>query len=440
MTTVSDGHAVVHAPPASDTPEMLLWEPKFPSPRGLDMAASMFDARPTWAGEEGPRPRIIIAAGAFAIEWPDLARKDRTHERTEKRRQAAVDMAATYIAAGEELPERIPIREITGWSRKSRARMVRALCEIDYRPMLSDRTRIPAMVTLTYPGDWLTVAPDGKTVKRHLAAFRRRYEKAWDEPLKAIWKLEFQRRGAPHFHLLLVPPHGLSKMPGARATSAAKVGAGRPFREWLSAVWAAIVGHPDPEERARHLLAGTGVDYSDGLKASDPKRVAVYFTKHGGAQAKEYQHCVPESWVGPGLGPGRFWGYWNLERVTAQVEVTPEQSVQAARIARRWAHAQRTTRQVTVIRHRGGQVLPQRPDIIGLAGAQILEPVAAPRRRKVRRRVRRFGAGRGFVSVNNGQTFAIAVARALSLPGITQYISRSVRTEVLTSVSGTSLT
>ena len=61
---------------------------------------------------------------------------------------------------------------------------------------LVDRSlRLPAMLTLTYPGDWLTVAPDGETVKRHFTALAKRYERTWGEPLVCIWKLEFQDRG-----------------------------------------------------------------------------------------------------------------------------------------------------------------------------------------------------------------------------------------------------
>lgn len=417
----------MQAPAVPDTPVSALWAPRFPSADGLALAARLFDARPAWQGEEGPRPRIVISAGAFAIEAPDLARRERRYERALKSRQLDVDVAATYLARGDEPPERVPSREITGWSRKSRANMVRALCELDYEPMLADPTRLPAMVTLTYPGDWLAVAPTGKDSKRHLQALRRRFEKAWGEPLKAVWKLEFQRRGAPHYHLLLVPPHGVSRTPGARATAAARVGAGLPFREWLSAVWSDIVGHPDLEERRRHRLAGTGVDYAEGLKARDPKRVAVYFTKHGSFQAKEYQHCVPEEWRGPGDGPGRFWGYWHLDRRTAVVEVEPGQAVQAARLARRWARAQGTTRQVSVVRTPGG--VPRPAELVqSVAGAQLLDGKGRPpRRRKVRRRVRRFGQGRGFISVNDGQMFAVQMARALSMmaPWTTPPTSRS---------------
>jgi hypothetical protein len=31
------------------------------------------------------------------------------------------------------------------------------------------------MITLTYPGDWVTVAPTAETVKRHLWALCKRY-------------------------------------------------------------------------------------------------------------------------------------------------------------------------------------------------------------------------------------------------------------------------
>lgn len=438
-TTVTDDAAIVHVLVTDDTPQVdaalnnfldNLWTPAFPSPDGLDLAAQTFDAAPTWNGEEGPRPRVVLSAGGFAVEAPDLARRDKRHERAEEGRRKAADMAASYLARGEDVPEADPSREITGWSRKSRANMVRAFCEINYLPMLSDAGRVPAMVTLTYSGDWLIVASNGKAAKRHLTLFRKRYAKAWGElkydpeqgkevwvpdTLYAIWKLEFQLRGAPHFHLLMVPPHGLSRIPGKRATASAWIGAGLPFAQWLSEIWADIVDHPDQEERERHRRAGTRVDYAKGLTVKDPKRVSVYFTKHGSFKAKEYQNCVPEEWQAPGQGPGRFWGYWNLERVTVAVELPPDKAAQAARLVRRWARAQGTTRQHSVPRYQGGRVLSEQALIEGLAGAQLAEQPERMRRRNVRRRVRRLASGKGFVSVNDGPQFAMAVARAISL-------------------------
>lgn len=441
-TRLADPAPLAHVSPVPDTLSVTIptgvpwWNPQFPTPERLRQVAETFTAIPAWKGEEGPRHRLVLAAGSFRVSAPDLARRERRYEREIHARQTTADQAATYLAAAAEREYRksvlvlgisearikwadvIPMqesqREITEWSRKSRANMVAALCELDYRPLLADPSRVPAMVTLTYPGDWLTVAPDGKTAKRHLFMLRKRYVKAWGTDLHAVWKLEFQDRGAPHFHLLLVPPHGTARIPAARARKVSWIGAGLTFKHWLSAVWADIVDHPDPDERANHQAAGTNVKFSEGLRMTDPKRVAVYFTKHGSFSAKEYQHRVPEPWQAPGKGPGRFWGYWGLQRVTVGVEVTPEEATRAARIARRWARAQGTTREVIVRRTKGGAIRSELAEVIGLAGAQLVA-ARTPSRRRVRRRVRRLGNGRGFVSVNDGAAYATSIAQSLDV-------------------------
>ncbi|MGH3505440.1 MAG: rolling circle replication-associated protein, partial [Nocardioidaceae bacterium] len=303
---------------------------------------------------------------------------------------------------GEWTPRPSPSRQIAGWSRKSRANMVRVLAELDYRPMFTDPTVLPAITTLTYPAQWEEVAPSGRAVKRHMDKFRKRFERAWGRSLVGVWKLEFQARGAPHLHVWMIPPHGQTKD-------------GRQFRQWLSETWAAIVAHPDPEQRRRHQLAGTGVDFAEGLRAKDPRRLAIYFSKHGSWKAKDYQNIVPEPWREPGQGPGRFWGYWKLERVASIAEVSPEDGLKVARTMRRWARAQRTTREATVWRTRGGAPRSCYPDVIGLAGAQLVQSRHS-RTRKVRRRVRRLSTGRGFLIVNDGAAFAADLARAAALP------------------------
>ena len=261
--------------------------------------------------------------------------------------------------------------------------MFRAYSELDYGPLLA-RPGIPAMVTLTLPGDWLAVAPDGRAYKKLVEAFKTAWSRAWGEPVAGLWKQEYQRRGAPHTAIFTIVPDGRTQ-------------AGQHFREWCSAAWASVVAHPDPEQRRRHQLAGTGVDYATGLRSRDPRRIAVYFSKHGLFAAKSYQNEVPAEWQAPGKGPGRFWGYWGLQRLTASVELAPRLADAAARTLRRWARAQKVTRQ-TIVR---------RADIA----------TGMVRFRKVRRRVRRLRSGHGWVSLNDAPAFALDLARYLERAG-----------------------
>ena len=166
------------------------------------------------------------------------------------------------------------------------------------------------MVTLTLPGDWLAVAPDGRAYEILVEAFKTAWSRAWGEPVAGLWKqgVPAPRRAAyGDFH----------DRPGWPD-------AGGPAFPRVVLGWgASVVAHPDPEQRRRHQLAGTGVDYATGLRSRDPRRIAVYFSKHGLFAAKSYQNEVPAEWQAPGKGPGRFWGYWGLQRLTASVELAP---------------------------------------------------------------------------------------------------------------------
>lgn len=257
-------------------------------------------------------------------------------------RRSMMRQAASAVGAVHLADRVLSSREITEWSRKSRANMIRALAEIDYAPVLS-ASGVPAMVTLTYPGDWEAVAPTGRAVKAHVDAFRHRFSRRYGT-LNALWKLEFQARGAPHVHLWMpLPTERIIRRKGQAAVVVSESGA--EFRTWLSSAWADVVSHPDPEQRRRHERAGTAVDVVEGLRARDPKRLAIYFSKHSAAQldtesgGKEYQHSVPKLWQAPGAGPGRFWGYWGLRRVVSSVTLSVEDFVQARRLMRRWARS-----------------------------------------------------------------------------------------------------
>lgn len=388
------------------------YAPRFPSVEQLRaVTAAMHGAHgtPAWDGSEGSFARIAIGAGAVAIGYRNMAKREKTAERGRRRYQNIVNEHVGQLELyGEFAPVPEPRRVIKEWSRKSRAGMWRAVHEIDFEPFFR-RGHVPAMVTLTYSGDWEVVAPDGPACKQHLWMLRRRFARTWGDEMRAFWKLEFQGRGAPHFHLMLVPPHG--RAPAGRF-------AGMTFPRWLSHTWADIVAHPDPDERERHIRAGTAVDFSEGLKAMDPRRTAVYFAKHGSFKTKEYQHVVPDLWQLPGRGPGRFWGYWNMRRPVHGVQLTHRDGMTVARTLRRWARAQGVTYQVLAPRYPGGLLRPFGAEVRGLTGAQELaaQPPAATRR--VRRRTKRMRGryGAGWVSTNDGSKLAADLTRVLSLP------------------------
>lgn len=167
------------------------------------------------------------------------------------------------------------------------------------------------MVTLTYPAEWRSVttdftcrceaaegcsdvpcicdfSPSGKVAKRHLDVFQKRVTRylkgfgvsAWG----CLWFLEFQRRGAPHFHLLFF---GF----GFRLFNLSD------FQKWLSSAWADIVSHADPAEYQKHLNAGTKAEWCR-------KEHFGYALKYA---SKLEQKAVPAEFA----DIGRFWGCWN---------------------------------------------------------------------------------------------------------------------------------
>jgi hypothetical protein len=401
---------------------------RFPSPELVDEAAALFPSIPATekAGRasllhEGPAWRVSVSPGRVRVWTKDEADADRRENGEREDRVKTADALGAFLEEDEDgelvdrIPERIPSRTITQWSRKSRANMQGVLADLDFTTMFSDPTRPAAMVTVTYPGCWLPVASTGAEVTDHLKALRKRYERTFGATLTCIWKKEFQGRRAdvrctcrhcdglddgraPHVHMLMCPPR------------VDRDGQPVNFKQWLSKNWAEVVDHPDQEQRRRHEAAGTRIDYAEGMKASDPNRVVTYFAKHGDARAKEYQHLVPSAWQEPGKGPGRFWGYWGLRRKVATAAVRPEVGADVGRTVRRYSRAQQVTRQVSRPRVRGGRPISKYPEVIGLAGAQLLASRDKVQHRKMRTRAVRAKNGRGWVRCNDAPRLAVDLA------------------------------
>ncbi|MCV6965102.1 hypothetical protein BST27_28675 [Mycobacterium intermedium] len=402
---------------------------RFPSPAKVTAAAALFKPAAPWArgpGRRGTEPEsgrfsITIGPGVVRLGWANPVRVEKAAERAVGHHQRDVDDAKMHVrndlALSAEDGDRAVVSStrrspteddqrssggvITEWSRKSRSAMCRTFAELDYSPLV-ESGRVPAMVTLTYPGDWEAVAPNGASVKRHMVLWRKRFQREYGEPARYIWKLEFQGRGAPHIHLWMAPPIS----PGR---------SGRSFAQWLSEAWAQVVDHPDPAHKARHRLAGTAIDVRKGLKACDPKRLAIYFTKHSSPNLngdKEYQHIVPEPWQRPGHGPGRFWGVYGLKKAIAVVEVAQDAYFTARRIVRRWSRSQAVY----------GDSADRFPTAVVPRMATRLVPrvnrdTGVVEHRRVRRRrmlCNQGGLAGGYALVNDGPSFAAQLARAIA--------------------------
>lgn len=165
-------------------------------------------------------------------------------------------------------PEGRRDRPIRDFSRRSRRRLAFVAC--------NTTATFDSMLTLTYPAEYPT---DGQTVKGHLNTFltwmRRTYE-----GLAYLWFFEFQKRGAPHIHLLVNV-----RLPGCLDRRAAQ-------RRVVARRWYEICRTDDP----KHLVAGTSWE-----NERVPNGMVHYATKYA---TKMRQKKVPEGFQ----TCGRFWG------------------------------------------------------------------------------------------------------------------------------------
>ena len=186
-----------------------------------------------------------------------------------------------------------PRGDITGFSSASRRRLFKFCAAVNW-----DALPNSYFVTLTYPGEYPT---DGLRVKRDLDTFRKAWSREYHD-LRAVWKLEFQGRGAPHFHLAITGGEDIEQV-----------------KAWTSNAWYRIVGSGD----LRHLEAGTQVQSLQG-------NPAAYFAGYVGLSkgSKEYQHKVPDNYE----NVGRFWGSWNVAPEWKREQLTSGEFVQLRRL------------------------------------------------------------------------------------------------------------
>jgi len=159
--------------------------------------------------------------------------------------------------------------EVSVFSSGSRFRLFRLLHTLKFETM--------TFCTLTYPAEFPT---DPKIYKAHLKEWRRRYEERFGK-VPTVWRLEFQTRGAPHYHLLQLDA---------------------PFAEvgYLSELWASVVHSCDEAHKK------IGVDVKLITKGKEARLIATYIAKYvakiDNSKLSEQKNKV-----------GRWWGKWNIE-------------------------------------------------------------------------------------------------------------------------------
>lgn len=283
------------------------------------------------------------------------------------------------LLLGKRVENYRPRTEIKEWSNKSRSAMIARLATLDYSPLLTVFNKPPLMITLTYPKNWEALVPTSGAAKQHLQNFKKRYERKFKVPLYGLWKMEFQRRKAVHFHIFCSPPLR-----------------GADFNCWLSKTWTEIVNEVEPTEREKHLASGTGVDVALGYRATDNKSISSYFSKHSApaSPAKEYQNQPPDLWLTNGASVGRFWGYWHLNPLIVETVITEDVAIFISRTLRRWHKSKSRPVKVFVWR--------------------VDTKTGEVRKRKTTRRIKRFSRTSGYLVVGDGSAIGLALSEAIS--------------------------
>lgn len=191
---------------------------------------------------------------------------------SEARKSFAVEVAvggAVLSVKGRKTADSPPPPEssrglVSTLSKGSRKRLLRKLAGIDHAKLKCK----PLFLTFTYPAEW---PGDPKRWKRDLDTMCKRIRRRFPKS-SIVWKLEPQKRGAPHYHVLLFNVPWVD-------------------RQWLAQAWYEVVGSNDP----KHLAAGTEVRAVRSWRG-----VLSYAAKY----VAKVETDLPPGWE----NVGRIWG------------------------------------------------------------------------------------------------------------------------------------
>ncbi len=138
-----------------------------------------------------------------------------------------------FSEAIQNRPTRGPIKNM---SKRSKKNIMDQMQTLDYQFLTESGYKRAKFLTLTYPRQY----PDEKPSKVHLFSFLKRIRRKFPKAC-AVWKMELQKRGAPHFHIIFFQLPKITK-------------------EKISDMWAQVIGD-------------TYHDYSQGFQRNPMTRI-----------------------------------------------------------------------------------------------------------------------------------------------------------------------
>ena len=211
-------------------------------------------------------------------------------------------------------------RQILEFSRRSRATMLKAALFYPWHEL----GRL-GLVTLTYPEKF---PMNGREVKDHLRRLMRRWAQRWGQRPRGIWCLEFQQRGAPHFHAFVELPRRAFEIDFDGCTV---------IEQWGLSEWGRIVGFSTDrvtEQDHRNMRLRFNVSPAWYAAGKSAVRVAEYMADHSG---KWIQKQPPPGYK----NVGRFWGVLGRSSPPVETEFCCERSYFVVRRVLRklaWKH------------------------------------------------------------------------------------------------------
>lgn len=227
-------------------------------------------------------------------------------------------MRLRSLAPLHKMPRGAPRGVIRGLSRGAQARLTEVLTRVDFG-------KHPAsFISLTYH-----FGASGESLGWHenLHHFITRLSREWPSHyLGGTWVLEFQRRGVPHFHLIVFWRREVDTLQ---------------LRRWVAREWNAIAEPGDVQA----LRAGTSADPVVLHQRGGAGRLMRYLAKYIGKSAQK--RLIDEE-TGELLKTGRMWGTFGdlPQTVLAIFSLDPSSRIAICKILRRWGKHSRYLKQL----------------------------------------------------------------------------------------------